>query len=116
MNRRSGAHTPQSVEEIIDLLGMMMLYSPTFIDKSGFFSGRNVETVFHDLNEGLLLVRRQGNDVFYNELREMSDNMRTHFEADPENKTDDTPRGCALINRMTDLLIQHIRASPTSSS
>jgi hypothetical protein len=104
-------HTPQDVEEIIDLLGMMMLYSPTFIDQSGFFSGRNVETVFHALNEGLRLVDRDSNEVVYRELRAMSDRMRTHFEADPENKTDDTLKGRALIREMTDLLIRHIRTA-----
>ena len=86
-------HTPQDIDEIIDLLGMMMLYSPTFIDQSGFFCGRNVETVFQALNEGLRLVDGGFHEVFYSELRAMSDRMRTHFEADPDNKTDDNPEG-----------------------
>ena len=42
--------------------------------------------------------------VFYNELRTMSDRMRTHFEADPEDKTDDAIKGRELIKDMLDLL------------
>ena len=104
-------HTPRDIEEIIDLLGMMMLYSPTFIDQSGFFSGRNVETVFQALNEGLLLVHGECKGGIYNELRTMSDRMRTHFEADPGNETDDTLKGRRLITEITDLLIQYLRAA-----
>ena len=42
----------------------------------------------------------------YLKLIEMSDRMRAHFEADPEGKTDDTRKGCAIIREMEDLLRQ----------
>ena len=115
MVRSYALHVPKDIYEIIDLLGMMMIKSPTFIDKRGYFSGRNVETVFHALNEGLDLVKDQLGDPLYMALTEMSARMRAHFEADPEDKTDDTLKGRELIDEMIDLLIQSIRTSGQAS-
>jgi hypothetical protein len=39
----------------------------------------------------------------------MSDQMRAHFEADPENKTDDTIKGREIIDEMQNLLNQKAR-------
>jgi hypothetical protein len=41
----------------------------------------------------------------------MSDRMRAHFEADPENKTDDTLKGRDIIVEMENLLKQGARRS-----
>ena len=87
MIQRNALYTPQSTDEIIDFLGMMMLSSPTFIDKSGFFASRNVDSVFHALNEALHLVEGKLGEPLYLELREMSDRMRAQFKADLEYKT-----------------------------
>jgi hypothetical protein len=97
-------HIPKDVSEIRDLLGFMMLRSPTFIDKTGYFPGRNLETVFYALNEGLRLMRAKLGEERYLKLMEMSDRMRAHFEADPENKTDDTLKGRDIIVEMRDML------------
>jgi hypothetical protein len=85
---------------------MMMLKSPTFVDTTGYFPGRNVETIFHSLNEGLRLIREKLGEERYLRLIEMSDRMRAHFEADPEDKTDDTLKGRAIIREMEVLLKQ----------
>src|ERR1700722_7846520 len=97
-------HVPKGIGEIMDLLGMMMIKSPTFVDKTGYFPGRNVEMIFHALNEGLQLIRSKLGEERYLKLIEMSDRMRAHFEADPENKTDDTLKGRAIIVEMEALL------------
>jgi hypothetical protein len=81
---------------------MMMLKSPTF--KDDFFVGRNVETVFSTLNEGLKRVQRKLGEDRYQTLRAMSDRMRAHFEADPEDKTDDALAGRRIIHEMEDIL------------
>jgi|SRR5579863_860178 len=104
-------HIPKDVSEIMDQLGFMMLASPTFVDKTGYFPSQNIDTVFFQLNEGLRLIRGKLGEERYLKLKEMSDRMRTHFEADPENKTDDTPKGCAIIHEMELLLKQKIRKS-----
>jgi hypothetical protein len=93
----------------MDMLGFMMLSSPTFIDNSGFFPHRNIDTVFAQFNECLQVLRGKLGDERYLELREMSDRMRAHFEADPEDQTDDTLKGRAIIVEMEKLLKQHAR-------
>ena len=104
--RPANMYIPQGVSEIIDHLGLMMLYSPTFVDDTGYFPNRNIDTVFHQLNEGLRLIRGKLGKERYLKLVEMSDRMRAHFEADPENKTDDTLKGRDIISEMEDLLKQ----------
>jgi hypothetical protein len=41
----------------------------------------------------------------------MSDQMRALFEADPEDKTGDTLKGCKIIHEMEDILRQARRKS-----
>ena|ERR1700684_822708 len=104
-------YIPQGVSEVIDQLSMMMLKSPTFVDRTGYFPWQNVDTVFHQLNEGLRLVRGKLGEERYNKLVDMSDRMRAHFEADPENKTDDTLKGREIVDEMQKLLKEKSRKS-----
>ncbi|OJW67328.1 MAG: hypothetical protein BGO57_14025 [Sphingomonadales bacterium 63-6] len=104
-NRPYKPYIPRSIGEIMDKLGSMMLYSPTFEDDSGYFPGRNIDTIFFELNEGLKALRKKLGEERYAALVALSDRMRAHFEADPENKTDDTLKGRALIHEMEGLLI-----------
>jgi hypothetical protein len=104
-------YIPKGVSEIRDFLGMMMLKSPAFVDKTGYFPDRNLETTFCELNEGLRLIQGKLGEERYLKLVAMSDRMRAHFEADPEAKTADTRKGCAIIHEMQELLTQKIRKS-----
>jgi hypothetical protein len=99
-------HIPQGKSEIIDQLGFMMLSSPTFEDKSGYFPERNIDTAFLQLNEGLRLIRKRLGEEKYEALVDLSGRMRAHFEADPEDKTEDSLAGRQLIHEMEDLLKQ----------
>lgn len=99
-------YIPQDIGDLMDLLASMMLYSPTFEDLSGYFPGRNIDTTFFELNEGLKVIRKKVGEERYAALVALSDRMRAHFEADPENKTDDTIKGRELIHEMEDLLTQ----------
>jgi hypothetical protein len=47
----------------------------------------------------------------YHELTRMSDQMRSLFEADPEDKTGETAEGCKIIHQMEDILRQVRRKS-----
>jgi hypothetical protein len=104
--RNPNPYIPKGISEIKDQLSFMLLYSPTFADKTGYFPDRNVDSVFHQLNEGLRLIRGRLGDELFAKLREMSDRMRAHFEADAEKKTDDTLKGRELILEMEQLLKQ----------
>jgi len=107
--RQAKPYIPGTISELIDMLGMMMISSPTFVDKTGYFPERNIDTVFFQFNESLKLLRGKLGEALYLKLREMSDRMRAHFEADPEDKTDDGLKGRDIIIEMEDLLKQSTR-------
>ena len=104
MPRPYKPYIPQTIGEIWDQLGGMMLDSPTFVDKFGDFPGRNIDTEFFALKEGFKVVRRRLGEERFAKLNEMADRMRAHFEADPEDKTDDSMAGRQLIYDMEDVL------------
>lgn len=102
--RSDKPYIPQGVSEIMDLLGSMMLSSPTFKDKTGYFPDRNIDTEFFALNEGLKTIRKKVGEENYQALVALSDRMRAHFEADPEDKTEDGIKGRDCIIEMEDIL------------
>jgi hypothetical protein len=97
-------YIPQNLGEIMDMLAMMMLSSPRFIDQTGYFPDRTIDTIFVQLNEGLRVIREKLGEELYLKLKNMSDRMRAHFEADAENRTDETLKGRAIIMEMRNLL------------
>lgn len=88
----------------MDLLARIMLDSPKFDDESGYFPGRNIDTTFFELDEGLKGIRDNLTEECYNKLLLLSGQMRKHFEADPNNETNDTLKGRALIHEMEVLI------------
>lgn len=114
MPRPYKPYIPQTIGEIWDLLGGMMLDSPTFIDKTGYFPDRNIDTEFFALKEGLKAVRKKLGEERYEKLVAMADRMKAHFEADPEDKTDDSLAGRQLIYDMEDVL-QEVRRRKKAS-
>jgi hypothetical protein len=67
---------------------------------------RNINTGFFQLNEGLRVMRARLGDERYLKLVEMSDRMRALFEADPEDKKEDSMKGRGIIQDMENLLKQ----------
>ena len=104
-------HVPETIDELLDHLASMMFSSPKFNHTSGFFLGMNIDTEFFALNEGLKKIRLELGEDIYFEMTQLSDRMRTHFEADPEDKTDGALKGRAIIHQMEDLLTQAARRS-----
>jgi hypothetical protein len=111
MPRSFRPYIPQSVGDLLDQMGFMMLSSPTFLDKTGYFPEQNLETAFYELNEGLQQLRPKLGDELYRRFVEMSDQMRAYFEADPEDKTGDSKKGRALIREMEELIEARARRS-----
>ena len=108
---RHRPHIPQDIGGLMDMLADMMLTSPTFKDRSGFFPEKNIDTAFFALNEGLQAVRKKLGEERYAELRALSDKMRALFEADPEDKTGEAHAGCKIIREMEDILRNKRRRS-----
>ncbi|WP_210254936.1 hypothetical protein [Methylocapsa sp. S129] len=86
-----------NVIDIRDLLGRMMRASPKFI---GYRDKSYIDETFRELNEGLRMTRGKFGEELYLRLSAMSDRMRAHFEADPEDKTGETRKGRAIIREM----------------
>ena len=104
-------HIAQNVQELLELTTSMLLSAPKFLDKTGYFPYMNLDYVFRELHAGLSLNRQTLGEERYKELTRMSDQMRALFEADPEDKTGDTLKGCKIIHQMEDILRQARRKS-----
>jgi hypothetical protein len=102
---------PQDIGELLDLLSSMLVSAPKFLDKTGWLPFLNLDYVFQQLNQGLAHNRGTLGEERYHELMRMSDRMRALFEADPEDKTGDTLKGCKIIHEMEDIVKQVRRKS-----
>lgn len=105
MTKNYQPYIPSTADEVMDELAGMMLNSPDFKDRTGYFPERNIDTEFFSLNEGLKNLRHGLGEDRYNQLVAMSDRMRAHFEADPKNETDETIKGREIVMDMRDILM-----------
>jgi hypothetical protein len=97
--------------EIHEMLSRILLSAPKFIDRTGYFPYWNLDYAFRELNAGLEHNRSRLGEQRYQTLMAMSDRVRALFEADPEDKTGDTLKGCMIIHEMLDILRQARRKS-----
>ena len=97
-------YIPNGIGEVLDHLGMMMLSSPQFRDRTGLLPGRNIDTVFAELEGGLDGIRKRVGEQAHETLVGLAARMRAHFEADPEDKGDDSVKGRQCIFEMEDIL------------
>lgn len=104
-------YIPQGIQELLEFVVAMQLSAPTFMDKTGYLPFLNLNYEFQQLSEGLAHNRQTLGEERYQDLMHMSDRMRTLFEADPEDKTDETAAGCKIIHEMADILSQ-VRQKP----
>ena len=88
----------------MDKLGSMMLSSPKFEDKTGYFTGKGIETEFFALNESLKLLRKSLGERRYHQLITLSDEMREYFSADPNDENGEAIKGREVILKMERLL------------
>lgn len=105
------SYVSQTISELDDKLGWMMLNAPKFEDELGYFPGMNLETTFIGLNESLDTLRSKLGEELYAKMRDMSDSMRALFEVDPEIKTGEAVAGCRIIQEM-ELMLRRKPAAP----
>ncbi len=98
------AHIPETISEVMDLLGSIMLSPPTMADSE--FPGRNLDTEFSALNEGLKRVRKRLGEERYEKAVDLSNRMYAHFAADPGDTNGEAHKGYLLIHEMDALLKQ----------
>ena len=97
-------YIPKTIDEVRDQLALMFAKSSTF--KDSFFVGRNVDTVFMQLNEGLKNIREEIGNERHEALAMLSDQTRACFEADPDDSNGRARDGRKLVLEMR-AIIEH---------
>lgn len=97
-------YIPQTVGELVDQAGGMVLSAPLFIDTLGDWPEQCLETEFLALSAGLENVRRRVGEERYRQASDLIARMRPLFEADPEDVNGKTTEGRFLLQDLIDLL------------
>ena len=112
MRRPYKPYIAQTIGELSEKLGWMMLNAPTFKDRTGYFPERSIDTAFQGLNDSLANLRGKLGEERYAKMREMSDQMRALFESDPEGATGGRKAGRQIIHEMELMLRRKWAAAP----
>ncbi len=97
-------YIPASLSEINDLLGAMVLDTPTFVDPLGNFPERSTDSRFHQLSDGFGLIRKKLGAERYAALMDLAARAKALFEADPDMKTGQAEEGIVLLDEISDLI------------
>ncbi len=103
-SRSSKPYIPTGMGEVRDFVGSMVLGAPRFVDKSGFFPDRNVNSEFFALTEGFKTIQRKLGEDNYQRVVALAQRARAHFEADPDDTTGDTTKGLECLMEIEDIL------------
>jgi len=89
----------------------MVLDAPTFIDETGVFPDRNIDSEFLLLTKGFDHVRRKLGEERYAALVDLAARAKALFAADQESSNGKTREGRALLFEMEDVLsdVRHRR-------
>lgn len=97
-------YIPASLSEINDQIIVMIVEAPAFIDRTGVFPERNIDSQFHVLVEGFGRVRRKLGDERYAKLVDLAARAKVLFAADQEDTNGRTDEGRALLMEIEDVL------------
>lgn len=109
-------YIPQTPGEVWDLLGAMVLDAPRFVDTSGYFPGRNIDTTFHALTEGFGVIRKMLGEERYAKLMALAQQAKALFIDTAEDELDKIRAGCQLLFEMEGVLNEIRRAKPEAST
>lgn len=101
-------YIPATLSEIYDQLGSMMLGAPTFLDRTGYFPERNIDSEFHVLVESFGVVRQKIGEARYAQLIDLAARTKALFADDPEDANGKTDEGRELLLEIEDV-IQAVR-------
>ncbi|MES2157375.1 MAG: hypothetical protein V4512_06195 [Pseudomonadota bacterium] len=97
-------YIPASLSEIYDLLGAMILEAPIFIDESGVFPMRTIDTRFHQLVESFGKVRKKVGEERYAQLMDLAAQAKALFAADPDGDNGKSDQGRALLFAIEEII------------
>lgn len=95
-------YIPKSVSELNDFLGFMIVQSPLF--RNIEFPNQNLASVFFELNAALQIVRPRIGEERFQRLSELAQQVRNHFESDPNDDNGNTRAGRKLLYEMKAVL------------
>ena len=97
-------YIPQTVGEVVDLLGSMVLDAPKFEDES-YFVGMSIETEYFALDEGLKLIRRKLGEDRYAKLVKMALLTKEKFlRSSSEGNAEELAAGRNILIEMIEML------------
>ncbi|MDP5281148.1 hypothetical protein Q9Q95_19645 [Sphingomonas sp. DG1-23] len=103
-------YVPQDLDELTDLIGSMVLGSPNFVDTSGYFPDRTIESEYFALSEALKVVRADLGEERYTKLVAMMDRTKAFFTSPVDEDSDEVWVGRNLLLEMLELVDEAIRS------
>lgn len=103
-------YIPQTPGEVWDLIGSMVLNAPKFTDED--FPGKDIDTEFFELVEGLKVIRKRLGEDRYATLVEMAERTKALFVAATNDDADEVWAGRNLLLEMEEVLNQIRRKTP----
>jgi hypothetical protein len=97
-------YIPATLSEINDQLGSMILWAPTFRDRTLTFPDRNIDSEFDKLFGGFGLVRKKLGEERYATLFDLAARAKALFAADQDITNGKTFEGRELLQDMQDIL------------
>ncbi len=97
-------YIPQTLGELWDLVGSMVLGAPRFIDTSGFFPEKDINTEYLKLTEGLKVVRPALGDERYAQLVDMAQRTKALFVQAVDEDAEEIWTGRNLLLDMVDII------------
>lgn len=102
-------YIPASLSEINDQLGSMILFAPTFFDRTLVFD-HDIDSEFDKLIGGFDLVRKKLGEERYTALIDLAVRAKALFAADQDDTNGKTDEGRALLFEIENIL-RHARRS-----
>ena len=97
-------YLPASLSEMYDLLALMVLGAPTFVDRAGYFPKQDIHTLFTMLTQGFEQVRKKLGEERYAKLNELATQAKALFADDPDNNNGKTDQGRDLLFEIEDII------------
>jgi hypothetical protein len=104
-------HIAQNLDELVGSLYCMLGDAPKFVAHSDLLEGMNIDAEFAALNDGLEFLRPELGEELFQRFYKMTGEIKTCFEADPDDSNGEAMRGRHLIFEMEETLAELISSA-----
>ena len=102
--RNPNPYIPGTLSEIYDFLPSFLGGVPGFVDDSGWFPDRSIDSEFFKLVSSFALVRKKVGEERYARLMDLTARAKALFLDDPEDDNGKTDQGVALIHEIEGII------------